>query len=78
MMKKIPTGGTLERAWLAFLLMIGGAFSVLLANSVFDGSVLLSGILCVGLIAIGRREGYLFGLYNSLTYSILAFSNKST
>jgi nicotinamide mononucleotide transporter len=31
--------------------------------------------LCVGLIAIGRREGLLIGLYNSLAYSILAYMN---
>lgn len=36
---------------------------------------MLSGILCVGLIAIGRREGYLFGLYSSLSYAILAYGN---
>ena len=26
-------------------------------------------------VAVGRREGYLFGLYNSLSYSILAYGN---
>lgn len=46
-----------------------------LATSIFDATVSLSGILCVGLIAIGRREGYLIGLYNSLSYSILAYGN---
>jgi nicotinamide mononucleotide transporter len=35
----------------------------------------LSGILCVGLTAIGRREGYLVGLYSSLSYSVLAYGN---
>jgi nicotinamide mononucleotide transporter len=41
-----------------------------LATGVFELSVLLSGLLCVGLTAVGRREGYLFGLYNSITYSV--------
>lgn len=65
----------LDRAWLAFLVLAGGALSVYLATSTFDASVSLSGILCVGLIAVGRREGYLIGLYNSLSYSILAYGN---
>ncbi|MBP1467459.1 nicotinamide mononucleotide transporter [Candidatus Chloroploca sp. M-50] len=65
----------LDRVWLAFLMIAGGALSAFLATSVFDATVSLSGILCVGLIAIGRREGYLVGLYNSLSYSILAYNN---
>ena len=65
----------LDGVWLIFLVISGAALSVYLATSVFDAAVSLSGILCVGLIAIGRREGYLFGLYNSLSYSILAYDN---
>jgi len=65
----------LDRAWLAFLVVSGAVLSAYLAQSVFDATVSLSGILCVGLIAVGRREGYLIGLYNSLSYSILAYSN---
>ena len=67
--------GKLDRIWLAFLMVAGGALSAYLATSVFDATVSLSGVLCVGLIAIGRREGYLIGLYNSLSYSILAYGN---
>ncbi|MBN1864326.1 MAG: nicotinamide mononucleotide transporter [Victivallales bacterium] len=67
--------GRLDRVWLVFLLLAGMALSACLATSVFDATVSLSGILCVGLIAIGRREGYLVGLYNSLSYSILAYGN---
>ena len=65
----------LDLTWLAFLIVAGGALIAHLATNVFDATVSLSGILCVGLIAIGRREGYLFGLYNSLSYSILAYGN---
>lgn len=67
--------GMADRIWLAFLVVTGGALSAYLATSVFDATVSLSGILCVGLIAIGRREGYLIGLYNSFAYAILAYSN---
>jgi nicotinamide mononucleotide transporter len=65
----------LDLVWLVFLTSVGSILSAVLATSVFDLSVFLSGILCVGLIAVGRREGYLFGLYNSLAYSMLAYSN---
>jgi nicotinamide mononucleotide transporter len=64
-----------DRIWLGFLLVAGLGLSLVLAESLFDITVSLSGILCVGLIAIGRREGYLIGLYNSLAYAILAYSN---
>lgn len=56
-------------------MVAGSVLSATLGTTVFDVTVLLSGILCVGLIAIGRREGYLIGLYNSLAYSILAYGN---
>ncbi len=72
---KTSQGANLDRLWLAFLMVAGGVLSVFLAVSIFDVTVSLSGILCVGLIAIGRREGYLIGLYSSLSYSILAYGN---
>ncbi|WPD24854.1 MAG: nicotinamide riboside transporter PnuC [Candidatus Electrothrix scaldis] len=61
--------------WLLFLTVTGSILSVFLSEGIFDLSIFLSGILCVGLIAIGRREGYLIGLYNSLSYAILAYEN---
>lgn len=72
---EILRGYKLDRLWLAFLAVAGGLLSACLATSIFDASVFLSGILCVGLIATGRREGYLIGLYNSVSYSILAYGN---
>lgn len=65
----------LDRLWLLLIMLTGGALSVFLADSLFELSVFFSGILCVALIAIGRREGYLVGLYNSVAYSILAYDN---
>jgi nicotinamide mononucleotide transporter len=65
----------IDLGWLVFLLIVGGALSIALATSLFEVTVSLSGILCVGLIAIGRREGYLIGLYNSLAYSLVAYQN---
>lgn len=74
-MSKSFHGDNLDRIWMMFLVVFGGALSAYLATSIFDATVSLSGILCVGLIAIGRREGYLVGLYGSLSYSILAYDN---
>ena len=74
-MRKQSQSDKLARLWLVFLVVAGGSLSAYLATSVFDATVSLSGVLCVGLTAIGRREGYLIGLYNSLSYSILAYGN---
>lgn len=65
----------IDLAWLALLTLLGSVLSAALAAGLFDLTVFFSGILCVGLIAIGRREGYLIGLYNSLSYSVLAYDN---
>jgi nicotinamide mononucleotide transporter len=65
----------IDRAWLALLTLVGVSVSTILADSVFDFSVFLSGILCVGLLANGRRTGYLVGLYNSVAYSLIAWRN---
>lgn len=75
MIEAAPQHSRLDLAWLALLVVVGSVVSVVLAACFFDFTVFLSGILCVGLTAIGRREGYLIGLYNSLSYSVLAYSN---
>lgn len=67
--------GKIDLVWISLLTVVGSILSVILSTSIFDLSVFLSGLLCVGLIAIGRREGYLFGLYNSMSYSVLAYGN---
>lgn len=73
--KKPIISNTLDSVWLALLTIVGGGLSIILSATWFDLSVFFSGILCVGLIAVGRREGYLIGLYNSLSYAILAYGN---
>lgn len=75
MTAKASQHNKIDVIWLVLLTVAGSLLSVALAKNVFDLTVFLSGILCVGLIAIGRREGYLIGLYNSLAYAVLAYSN---
>lgn len=65
----------IDISWLTILGLVGAVLCGFLSETVFDASIFFSGILCVGLIAIGRREGYLFGLYNSISYAILAYTN---
>lgn len=72
---KASQSAKIDRTWLALILICGSVLSAYLATSIFDATVSLSGILCVGLIAIGRREGYIIGIYNSLSYSYLAYKN---
>lgn len=70
-----PTSRRIDRIWLGLLSVVGVSVSTLLADTLFDFSVFVSGILCVGLIATGRRAGYLVGLYNSVAYASLAWRN---
>ncbi len=70
-----PGYGTVDVVWLTIMGVVGAVFCLLLSENVFDATIFFSGIICVGLIAVGRREGYLVGLYNSIAYSILAYSN---
>lgn len=70
-----PPSRKVDFFWLLGLGVAGILLSAVLANTVFDFTVSLSGILCVGLMAIGRREGYLIGLYNSLSYALVAYQN---
>lgn len=65
----------IDVVWVALLSVVGGALSVVLATNVFELTVFVSGLVCVSLTAIGRREGYLFGLYTSFAYAVLAFEN---
>lgn len=52
---------TLDRIWLALLGTAALLYCVATRTEVFFASILISGILCVALIAIGRKEGYTSG-----------------
>lgn len=69
------TNKNIDGLWFLTLLIVGAFLSATLATTVFEMTVFLSGIVCVGLIAIGRREGYVIGLYSSVSYSIIAYGN---
>lgn len=50
-------------------------FCIVTHSSVFLSSILIAGILCVALTAIGRKEGYLIGIYNSCAYAWISYQN---
>jgi nicotinamide mononucleotide transporter len=66
---------TFEILWLLSFSTIALVLSILWKNTWFDGSVFLSGILCVVLAAKGNIWNYAFGLYNSLAYALVAYKN---
>lgn len=61
--------------WSASLVFLALLFCIITKNDLFSASILISGIFCVSLIAVGRKEGYIFGLYNSFAYGYLAYEN---
>ncbi len=65
----------IDIAWLTILGVLALCFCIATRSSVFSSSVLMAGVLCVVLIAIGRKEGYLIGLYNSSAYAWIAYQN---
>jgi len=65
----------IEVSWLVALVALATGFCMVTAVDLLSASVLLSGTACVGLIALGRKEGYLVGLYNSIAYAWIAQQN---
>lgn len=61
--------------WMIFLVSASLGFCLITRTPVFDASVLLSGVLCVGLTALGLRIAYLIGLYGSVAYAVIAWQN---
>lgn len=65
----------LDLIWLIIFISIAFVVTIFIHENGFSTSVMLSGVLCVALIAIGRKEGYIVGLYNSFSYAWLAYQN---
>lgn len=61
--------------WSAGLTVLAAAYCVFAQTSLFESSILITGILCVSFIAIGKKEGYIFGLYNCIAYAYIAYNN---
>lgn len=61
--------------WFLGLTALALGYCLFTKTPLFESSVIITGILCVALIAIGRKEGYIFGLYNCAAYAWIAYEN---
>lgn len=66
----------LEWAWLASLCVAAMIFCLVTEADPLSASVLITGVACVSLAAMGRKESYLVGLYNSAAYAWIAYQNQ--
>ncbi|HEY6528909.1 MAG TPA: nicotinamide riboside transporter PnuC [Cellvibrionaceae bacterium] len=64
-----------ELVWLALFVCAGTVVTVFTKDSLFNYAILLTGIFCVVLAAKGNIWTYAFGLFNSLGYAYVAFTN---
>lgn len=64
-----------DLAWFTFLNILALCYCLLTGATFFLSSVIVSGISCVSLIALGRREGYIAGFFNSCAYAWVAYEN---
>ncbi|PLT48017.1 Ribosyl nicotinamide transporter, PnuC-like [Paenibacillus pasadenensis] len=76
-MKKAEAGHWrwFEVAWLILFTAVAIGFTVLSKDSWFGFTVFLTGVLCVVLTAKGKLASYGFGMYNTVGYAYLAYSN---
>ncbi len=64
-----------DLVWITILCLLAFAYCLFTKTDWIEATILISGVLCVALIAIGRKEGYIFGLYTSISYAWVAFEN---
>jgi len=75
-MKKMAGSWNLfEMTWLVLFTTIAVVFTVISKDSLFGFTVFITGVLCVVLAAKGNLMSYVFGMYNTIGYTYLAFIN---
>ncbi|QPQ34824.1 MULTISPECIES: nicotinamide riboside transporter PnuC [unclassified Lysinibacillus] len=75
-MKKVAGSWNLfEITWLMLFTSIAVGFTVVSKDSLFGFTVFITGVLCVVLAAKGNLMSYVFGMYNTVGYTYLAFIN---
>ena len=73
---KIKGWNSYEMTWLLLFITVGVYISVSGGEiKYFDLSVFISGIFCVVLAAKGSIWTYIFGMYNSLGYAYMSYTN---
>ena len=75
-MRKALTGWSLyELAWLGLFSGVAIWLTIITKDSLFGFTVFFTGVWCVVLAAKGNLLTYVFGMYNTLGYAYLAYSN---
>ncbi|WP_138494408.1 nicotinamide riboside transporter PnuC [Paenibacillus pinistramenti] len=75
-MKKDAKGWNLfEIGWLVLFTAIAAGFTMISKDSLFGFTVFITGVLCVVLAAKGSLMSYVFGMYNTVGYAYLAYTN---
>ncbi|WP_260858067.1 nicotinamide riboside transporter PnuC [Bacillus sp. FJAT-22090] len=64
-----------EIIWLVLFTSIAIGFTVISKDSLFGLTVFITGVLCVVLAAKGNLMSYVFGMYNTIGYTYLAYIN---
>lgn len=75
MRKYIGDWNLYELIWLGLFSGMAVALTVLMKDTFFGFTVFITGVLCVVLAAKGNLMTYVFGMYNSLGYAYLAYTN---
>ncbi|MCL6602114.1 MAG: nicotinamide riboside transporter PnuC [Paenibacillus sp.] len=75
-MRKALRGWSLyELAWLGLFSGVAIWLTIITKDSLFGFTVFFTGVWCVVLAAKGNLLTYVFGMYNTLGYAYLAYSN---
>jgi nicotinamide mononucleotide transporter len=64
-----------EIGWLLLFTTIAVGFTVISKDSLLGFTVFITGVLCVVLAAKGNLMSYVFGMYNTVGYAYLAYTN---
>ncbi|WP_068621264.1 nicotinamide riboside transporter PnuC [Paenibacillus tuaregi] len=64
-----------ELAWLLLFTLVAVGFTIASKDSLFGFTVFITGVLCVVLAAKGSLMSYVFGMYNTVGYAYLAYTN---
>jgi nicotinamide mononucleotide transporter len=64
-----------ELIWLGLFSSVAIVLTLLMKDTLFGFTVFITGVLCVVLAAKGNLLTYLFGMYNTLGYAYLSYTN---
>jgi nicotinamide mononucleotide transporter len=75
-MRLLKNWNTFELAWLGLFMAVAIVLTIIWQDTVFGLLVFITGVFCVVLTAKGSIWSYAFGLFNTLGYAYLAYTNN--